>query len=104
MMKHLDKAFPFLRKCVTDVTLVVSRMLHHRRYMSKYNIAGHAVVQKPITLVQWISTMTLMTLRVVTARVFLRPQWFFYVPPILVSNEVWRDGTSFNLISEPLKV
>ena len=45
-----------------------------------------------------------MTLRVVTAMVFLRPQWFFYVPPILVSNEVWRDGTSINLISEPLKV
>jgi hypothetical protein len=30
----------------------------------------------------------------VTARVPLRPQWFFYAPPILVSNEVRRDGTA----------
>jgi hypothetical protein len=30
----------------------------------------------------------------VAARVSLRPQSFFYVPPILVSNEVWRDGTA----------
>ena len=35
---------------------------------------------------------------------YLRPQWFFYVPPILVSNEAWSDETCNKLVSEPLKV
>ena len=45
------------------------------------------------------------TLRVVTARVLLRPQWFFYVPPMRRVDSVERRDLRLNvLIREDAKV